>query len=233
MDARTFDRLAVAMAKPPTRRRALRLLAGGVLAGLLSPRLVRAAQRSDRDQDGLFDVDEDNIYGTNPDDPDSDDDGLGDGEEVYLGTDPTAPNAAPERPDSDGDGLFDDDEERVYGTDPNVADSDGDGVGDGEEVYFDTDPLTPGQGAPGGGITCATGLTACNGECFDLRTSAPHCGACGHACVPGNELCIDGICVTEVDLACGVDELPCGLQCCPAGQTCIIGECAPLPAERG
>jgi hypothetical protein len=232
MDAQTFDRLAVAMAKPPTRRRALRLLAGGILAGVLSPPLARAALQADADGDGLFDVDETGVYGTDPDDPDSDGDGLGDGEEVYLGTDPLAPNAAPERADTDGDGLFDDDEAQVYGTDDLTPDSDGDGVGDGEEVALGTDPLTPDQGdapaPPDGGITCAAGLTDCNGECVDLLTSAPHCGACGHACVPGGaELCLDGVCVTEVDLDCGVDGIPCGLRCCHADEMCVIGECVP------
>ena len=88
VDARTFDRLTVAMTQRPTRRAALQLLAGGVLTGLLSPRLARAAQRSDRDGDGLFDDDETNVYGTNPDVFDTDGDGVGDGEEIYLGTNP-------------------------------------------------------------------------------------------------------------------------------------------------
>jgi hypothetical protein len=45
-------------------------------------------ERPDRDQDGLYDDDETGVYGTNPDVVDSDGDGSGDGEEVYLGTDP-------------------------------------------------------------------------------------------------------------------------------------------------
>ena len=92
MDPRAFDRWTVAIAHPPTRRGALRLLAGGVLAGLVSPRLARAAMQADRDGDGLFDDDETGVYGTNPDLFDTDGDGVGDGEEVYVGTDPLSPD---------------------------------------------------------------------------------------------------------------------------------------------
>jgi hypothetical protein len=67
------------------------LLAGGVLGALLSqglPAAVSARQRPDRDADGLFDDDETGVYGTNPDVFDTDGDGVGDGEEVFLGTEP-------------------------------------------------------------------------------------------------------------------------------------------------
>jgi hypothetical protein len=87
MDAQTFDRLTASVAHQRSRRGALRLLAGGVLAGLVSPRLTRAMQ-ADRDGDGLYDDDETGVYGTNPDVYDTDGDGSGDGEEVYYGTDP-------------------------------------------------------------------------------------------------------------------------------------------------
>jgi hypothetical protein len=68
-------------------------------------------------------------------DGDEDGDGLTNGEEEELGTDP-------EIADSDGDGLSDGDEVNLYGTDPSSADSDGDGYEDGEEVESFTDPLT-------------------------------------------------------------------------------------------
>ncbi len=57
--------------------------------------------RPDRDDDGLFDDDETDVYGTDPDDPDSDGDGIGDGQEVYDGTDPGVPTgtAGSECPD--------------------------------------------------------------------------------------------------------------------------------------
>jgi hypothetical protein len=44
-------------------------------------------------------------------------------------------------PDTDGDGLSDGEEVNVYGTDPRLADTDGDGLSDGEEVnVHGTDP---------------------------------------------------------------------------------------------
>lgn len=65
---------------------------------------------------------------------DTDHDMLADWQEAALGTDP-------ENPDSDGDGLLDGDEVMRYGTDPLNADTDGDGVTDGGEVATGTDPL--------------------------------------------------------------------------------------------
>jgi len=44
--------------------------------------------RPDRDGDGLYDDDETNVYGTNPDVSDTDGDGSSDGDEVYYDTDP-------------------------------------------------------------------------------------------------------------------------------------------------
>lgn len=51
--------------------------------------------------------------------------------------------------DSDADGLSDD-EEKIYGTDPEVADTDGDGYSDGVEIEGGFDPLKP---APGDRVT--------------------------------------------------------------------------------
>ncbi len=45
-------------------------------------------QRPDTDQDGLFDDDETDVYGTDPNDPDTDGDGRNDGLEVFENTDP-------------------------------------------------------------------------------------------------------------------------------------------------
>jgi hypothetical protein len=68
---------------------------------------------------------------------DTDDDGLTDGEEAGLGTDPNDP-------DSDGDSIDDGDEVGTYGTDPLAADSDGDGIDDYAEIdTHGTDPLNP------------------------------------------------------------------------------------------
>ncbi|MFC4358144.1 5'-nucleotidase C-terminal domain-containing protein [Halobium salinum] len=73
--------------------------------------------------------------GDGPAEPaDSDHDGLTDGRERALGTDP-------EDPDTDGDKLSDAKEVQVYDTDPLVADTDGDGVTDCREVnVYGTDP---------------------------------------------------------------------------------------------
>jgi hypothetical protein len=79
--------------------------------------------------------------GTDPDDADTDDDGLDDGVEVNThGTDPG-------EADSDFDGLTDPDEINVHGTDPNDPDTDDDTYTDGEEVAFGSDPLDPSEGA--------------------------------------------------------------------------------------
>ena len=68
-------------------------------------------------------------------DPDLDNDGLLNSEEVALGTDPR-------NPDTDGDGLLDGEEVHTYLTDPLKADTDEDGLTDGQEVLtYLTDPL--------------------------------------------------------------------------------------------
>ncbi len=66
---------------------------------------------------------------------DSDGDGLTDFEENLWGTDPL-------NPDTDADGLIDGQEVFEYGTDPLLADSDLDGLRDGMEVfYYFTNPM--------------------------------------------------------------------------------------------
>ena len=66
---------------------------------------------------------------------DSDNDGLADADELRYGTDP-------HNPDTDGDGLMDGEEVYRYGTSPLLPDSDGDGMDDGAEVRAGTDPLS-------------------------------------------------------------------------------------------
>jgi len=88
----------------------------------------------DNDNDGLMDSKEAEL-GTDRWNPDTDGDGLKDGEEVNtLKTDPL-------KADTDGDGLSDGDEVLKSKTDPLKADTDGDGVNDGAEVG--ADPATP------------------------------------------------------------------------------------------
>jgi subtilisin len=73
-------------------------------------------------------------------DSDDDNDGLDDGLEQTVGTDPLLA-------DTDDDGLDDYDELNVFFTDALVADTDSDGISDGDEVYlYDTDPTASNKG---------------------------------------------------------------------------------------
>ena len=113
---------------------------------------VRQLASPDTDSDGLDDTEEDvNGNGvvdqgeTNPNNPDSDNDGLNDGVEVN-GQNPTNPLDN----DSDNDGLLDGQEDTNQNgqkngneTDPNDADTDNGGEPDGSEVAANRDPLDP------------------------------------------------------------------------------------------
>ena len=93
--------------------------------------------QTDSDSDGLTDGQE-IALGTDPFDPDTDNDGLTDGQEVNTyHTDPLDP-------DTDNDGLTDGQEVNTYHTDPLDPDTDNDGLTDGQEVNtYHTDPLDP------------------------------------------------------------------------------------------
>ena len=66
---------------------------------------------------------------------DQDADNIADELEPGLGLDPT-------NPDTDGDGVADGDEPNIYGTDPLNPDTDGDGASDGRELFaLHTDPV--------------------------------------------------------------------------------------------
>ncbi len=113
---------------------------------------------NDDDNDGLTNGEEE-VYGTDPDDSDSDDDGLPDGYEVdTVGSDPTdsdsdgdllndytewnITNTNPNNEDSEGDGLSDYEENNTTLTDPWDWDSDDDGLSDYYEANYDgIDPL--------------------------------------------------------------------------------------------
>lgn len=81
----------------------------------------------DDDGDGLTNHQEEGAH-TNPDDYDTDDDGLNDYQEV-----------------------------RIYKTDPNNPDTDGDGMMDGLEVYVGRNPLVPDNPEPGTGSRGGSG----------------------------------------------------------------------------
>lgn len=88
----------------------------------------------DPDQDGLRNSDERDA-GTDPMDPDTDDDKLSDAQEVRWGV------SDPLVRDTDKDGLSDFDE-ILAGTDRSRPDSDGDGWLDGAEKSAESDPLS-------------------------------------------------------------------------------------------
>ena len=102
---------------------------------------------SDDDMDGLMKKEE-KLLGTDPKNPDTDGDGLKDGEEV------TKYKTDPLKADTDGDGLNDGDEVLKYKTDPLKADTDSDGLSDYAELITNkTDPLkadTDGDGLKDG-----------------------------------------------------------------------------------
>lgn len=100
----------------------------------------------DSDNDGLADFAE-NALGTDPENPDTDSDGLTDYEELYiLGTNPlkydTDENGVNDADDDmDGDGLSNK-EELAFGTSASSTDTDEDGLSDYDEIYkYNTDPL--------------------------------------------------------------------------------------------
>ena len=103
------------------------------------------AGQQDTDGDGLLNQQEAS-YGTDPNNADTDRDGLIDGQEVFqTGTSPLVP-------DTDGDGLLDGDEIKRR-TNPLIPDTDGDSSRDGDEVRLGTDPLrmdTDSDGLPDG-----------------------------------------------------------------------------------
>ncbi len=89
---------------------------------------------ADYDNDGLTNSQEKDI-GSDPRNPDTDGDGLSDGEEVEVY------RTSPLKPDTDGDNLTDYDEVITYHTNPTLADSDSDNLRDGEELARKTDPM--------------------------------------------------------------------------------------------
>lgn len=90
----------------------------------------------DTDGDGLFDKEEEQVYGTDPESPDSDGDGMPDGWEVMQGLNPMVNDASS---DADNDGLNNLGEWEAE-TNPHSADTDFDTLPDGWEVSHGLDP---------------------------------------------------------------------------------------------
>lgn len=117
---------------------------------------VDCAAGDDDDGDGLTNGQEATL-GTDPEKADTDGDGLTDGAEV------TTYHTNPLKADTDGDGVNDGDEvsgatNTAFGnqpTDPTQADTDGDGISDGQEIADGTDPNDP--NSPGSGDTTPPG----------------------------------------------------------------------------
>lgn len=97
----------------------------------------------DNDGDGLTNAEE-AAARTNPDNPDTDGDGVNDGAEVHRKVGGVAAPTDPLRADTDNDGLSDG-AEATRGTDPLLADSDGDGFPDGQEALHGSDPTVVGS----------------------------------------------------------------------------------------
>ncbi|WP_010227835.1 T9SS type B sorting domain-containing protein [Gillisia marina] len=98
--------------------------------------------QKDNDNDGLTNGEEATL-GTDPNNPDTDGDGINDGDEVANETDPLNscdPDNTRDECDADNDGLTNA-EEATLSTDPNNPDTDSDGINDGDEVANGTDPL--------------------------------------------------------------------------------------------
>jgi outer membrane protein OmpA-like peptidoglycan-associated protein len=96
---------------------------------------VSGSGSSDKDGDGLTKSEEKEL-GTDPNNPDTDGDGLNDGAEVRTNF------TNPKNPDTDGDGLKDGEEVTTYKTDPIKTDTDLDGLTDGDEVLnYKTEPI--------------------------------------------------------------------------------------------
>lgn len=91
----------------------------------------------DDDRDGLTNGQEETI-GTDPRNKDTDGDGFEDGVEVAILTDPLDPNEPADRTDADNDGVPDN-----FDPDPTNVDTEGDGFLDFYELAVGTDPTDP------------------------------------------------------------------------------------------
>jgi hypothetical protein len=246
MDAKSFDRWTTAFAERPTRRAALRLLAGGLLAPLLSPRRARAARQGD----GADELCPQGMQRC-------------DGECVDLLTDPVhcgqcgLPCASELGAGaciggvcacSPGTTRCDDVCVNTERDPLNCGGCGNECLDDGE--CFDgvcapggsTGGSLTGGGSTSGGSAqvCPEGQTRCDGVCVDLNIDLDHCGECTSSCSNdlANSVCRSGRCVLAncadfqdfcpnagcVDLATDPDHCgECGIAC-PSG-SCRYGAC--------
>ena len=167
----------------------------------------------DPDHDGLDNLSEQDA-GTDPYDPDTDDDGLMDGWEVENDLDPLdsgisdLDNGPLGDPDDDD---FTNIDEQEAGTDPQDPDSDGDGLPDGWEVGNGLDPLDDGSIDPDSGRKGdpdEDGLT--NLEEYGLGTDATDPDSDGDGLEDGAEVNEHGTDPTNQDT--DLDDLPDGWE---------------------
>jgi hypothetical protein len=140
----------------------------------------RYVSPSDADRDGLSN-DQERLISTDPNDADTDGDGLNDGTEVFVY------QTSPRNVDTDNDGLNDGREVNI-GTDPTDADTDADGIEDGEEVTQGSDPLDPND--PNETDTDGDGLTL--GEERTLGTDPRNPDTDGDGVNDGDEVNVYG-----------------------------------------
>lgn len=106
---------------------------------ILSWGVQMSSAAMDSDRDRVSDDDENFVYYTNPNNPDTDGDGYTDYEELMNDYSPHAIGLRLDQYDFDDDGL-NDKFERLLGTDIGNPDTDGDGFLDGTEFYYGYDP---------------------------------------------------------------------------------------------
>ena len=198
---------------------------------------AQAARILDSDRDGLTDAQEDTNLNnsvdsgeTNPDDADSDNDGLRDGAEVNN-----------------------------RDTDPLDADSDNDGTDDGDEVTAGTDPNDPASGAAApvcgngkveGSEQCDDGNSASNDGCLSNCRNAeciPGQGTCSDNNACTTDSCQNGVCVNTNNTNTCNDGIACtsndrcsagvceGSDSCAAGSQCMAdsGQCEAVSSSDG
>ena len=166
---------------------------------------------------------------------DSDGDGLKDAQEdKNLDAVVNGGETDPQDADSDNDGLKDGAEVNTYKTNPLDADSDNDGLTDKDEITAGTDPKDPNDpGSPDG--VCGNGRVETGEECDDGNSSnddgclanckdaecIPGQGGCGDGNSCTTDTCEQGLCVSTNNTANCDDGIA-----CTTNDRCSAGSCA-------